>query len=258
MRLEKKSCGDSMTIGFNRSPLQAPVWLGVLFVLIASMSAQSQSNESQSNESRSVSEIVDKLMAQNRVRAGSLRHLTCHRTYHVEYHGFPHGAEASMEVEAIYQAPSSKTFKVVKESGSGLLLNRVLKRLLKSEEEAAHKQDENALTPANYNFSLVGTEVFDDRPMYILYVEPKVTRQLLFRGRVWVDAQDFAVAKVEAQPAQNPSFWIKNTQIHHLYAKVGNLWLPQVTKSETKVRLGGVATLTIQYADYQVESAQAM
>lgn len=163
-----------------------------------------------------------------------------------------------MEVEAIYQAPSSKTFNVVKESGSGLLLNRVLKRLIKSEEEAAHKQDENALTPANYNFSLAGTEVADGRPMYILRVEPKAIRQLLFQGRVWVDAQDFAVAKVEAQPAQNPSFWIKNTQIHHLYAKVGDLWLPLMTQSETKVRLGGVATLTILYANYQVESAAAM
>ncbi len=80
-------------------------------------------------------------------------------------------------------------------------------------------------------------------------------RPLLFRGTIWVDAEDFAVMKVDAQPAQNPSFWIRNAEIHHSYAKVGEFWLPGSTRSETRVRLGGVATLTIEYAGYQVGSA---
>jgi hypothetical protein len=72
-----------------------------------------------------------------------------------------------------------------------------------------------------------------------------------------VDAEDFAVTKVDAEPAQNPSFWIKNAEIHHSYSKVGEFWLPGSTKSETKVRLGGVATLTIEYSGYQVGSSDA-
>ena len=108
---------------------------------------------------------------------------------------------------------------------------------------------------ANYKFSLIGEDTLDGRKAYLLQVEPKIVRQLLFRGKIWVDAEDFAVMKVDAQPAQNPSFWIKNTEIDHSYSKVGEFWLPGSAKSETKVRLGDVATLTIEYGGYEVGSS---
>jgi hypothetical protein len=203
----------------------------------------------------STDEIVQKLTARNLERAQHLTSLRCRRSYRVEYRGFPHGAEASMEVEATYNAPASRSFTVISQSGSTLLINRVLKKILKSEEEASHNADEHALTEANYRFNLVGQDVLDGRKAYLLQVEPKIVRQLLFRGKIWVDAEDYAVMKVDAQPAQNPSFWIRNTEIHHAYSKVGEFWLPGITKSETKVRLGGEATLTIEYAGYQVGSS---
>lgn len=209
----------------------------------------------QSGAALSTDEIVQKLTQRNEERAQRLTSLRCHRSYRVEYRGFPHGAEASMEVDATYNAPSSKSFTVVSQSGSSLLINRVLKKILKSEEEASHHADEHALTAANYKFNLIGQDALDGRNTYLLQVEPKVVRPLLFRGKVWVDAEDFAVMKVDAEPAQNPSFWIKNAEIHHSYSKVGEFWLPGSTRSETKVRLGGVATLTIEYSGYQVDSS---
>ena len=42
----------------------------------------------------------------------------------------------------------------------------------------------------------------------------------------WVDAADFAISQIEAEPAKNPSFWIKKTEIHHRYGKLGEFWLP--------------------------------
>jgi hypothetical protein len=36
-----------------------------------------------------------------------------------------------------------------------------------------------------------------------------------------VDGIDFAVTHIEAEPAQNPSFWTKKSEIHHEYKKVG-------------------------------------
>jgi hypothetical protein len=66
-----------------------------------------------------------------------------------------------------------------------------------------------------------------------------------------VDAQDYAVVKIDAHPAKNPSFWISDTEIHHVYEKDGDFWLPKSNRSETKVRLGGTAILTIEYGDYR-------
>ena len=201
------------------------------------------------------SEIVHRLVTENEQRSRELGAYTSRRHYHVAYQGFPHAAEADMVVDAVCNGANSKQFDVVSESGSHLLLNHVLKRLLKTEQEDAIHRTDSALTPANYRFSLVGTEQDEGRLLYVLEVEPILSRALLYRGKIWVDAQDYAVVKVEAQPAKNPSFWIRNTQIDRQYEKAGDFWLPQSDRSETKVRLGGTAVLTIEYEDYRFATA---
>lgn len=206
----------------------------------------------------STADIVQRLVARNEQRAQEVGSYSSRRHYHVEYHGFPHGAEADMVVDATVNGPDSKQFDVVSESGSHLLLDHVLKKLLRTEQDASRDRTDNALTAANYTFSLMGTETDDGRLAYVLRVEPKQRRKLLYRGTIWVDAQDYAVVKIEAEPAKNPSFWIRNTQIHHLYEKTGHLWLPQSDRSETKVRLGGTAVLTIDYGTYRFANATAM
>ena len=91
--------------------------------------------------------------------------------------------------------------------------------------------------------------------MYVLSVEPKTKDKFLYRGRIWVDAEDFAVARLEAQPGKSPSFWTKNSEIVQEYMKVSDFWLPARNRSITAIRLGGRAELTIQYSNYQITSA---
>jgi hypothetical protein len=76
----------------------------------------------------------------------------------------------------------------------------------------------------------------------------------LYRGRIWINEQDFAVCRIEAEPAQNPSMWITKTQIHHRYQKLGDFWLPAENQSVSSLRLNGRATLTIKYLDYKINS----
>ena len=92
---------------------------------------------------------------------------------------------------------------------------------------------------------------------YVLNVEPKVESKFLYRGKIWVDAHDFAVTRIEAQPAKNPSFWTTKSLIHHTYQKLDNgFYLPRENKTVTSVRLGGTATLTIEYQSYQLTAAK--
>jgi hypothetical protein len=73
-----------------------------------------------------------------------------------------------------------------------------------------------------------------------------------------VDAEDFAVVRIEAAPAKNPSFWTKETKIEQVYGKVGNFWLPVSNRSSSEVRLGGHASFTIDYQDYRITAASAL
>jgi outer membrane lipoprotein-sorting protein len=202
-------------------------------------------------------EIVDKLTAQNRKRTDELKGYSEERHYTVTYHGFPMTMTASLVVEATYEAPATKHFQILSEKGSKLLLDKVLKRLLTTEEEAAQDPEKTALTPANYDFTLLDQQVVNGRPCYVLQVKPRTDSKLLYRGKVWVDAADFAVVQIEAEPAQNPSFWIRKTMIHHEYAKTGPFWLPEENRSETEVRLGGTAVLSIDYGTPKTEAAKS-
>jgi outer membrane lipoprotein-sorting protein len=204
-----------------------------------------------------VSSVVSRLVENNQRRSRMLRAYTSRRTYHLLYTGILGRHEANMVVDVTYAAPDSKDFTIVSQTGSRIIVNRVFKRLLETEKQAtdARHQAQTALTPDNYDFELLGKEEVDQRPAYILKVEPKTDNKLLYRGKIWVDAADFAVMKIEAQPARRPSFWISKTTIHHRYGKFGEFWLPVDDESTSDIRLGGDANLSIHYGEYKLTSA---
>lgn len=205
----------------------------------------------------SADQVVDNLVRKNEERAKALLHSEGTRVYRLAYRGIPKDSYAEMIVQATYDSPASKQFKVVSESGSKLLRNRVFKKLLESEAEAAQPtiSGRTQLNRDNYNFELVGYEPSNAGGQYVLQVSPKFQNKYVYRGKVWVDGIDFAVTHIEAEPAQNPSFWTKKSEIRHEYKKVGAFWLPARNESVSYIRLGGRATLTIEYKDYRVTSA---
>ena len=200
--------------------------------------------------------IVQKLMAANAQRSQALRGYRGTRAYHLDYHGIFGSHEAEMQVEAMYTAPEQKDFKVLSQTGSKVLINHVLLKLLSSEQEAQKEQNRKELeiSPKNYDFALAGTEHTPGGDFYVLEVSPKGKSKYLYRGKLWVDARDFAVVRMQGEPAKNPSVWVSHTQIEYRWAKIGGFWLPVRNESVTQVRLGGKAVLTIDYTNYQVTS----
>jgi hypothetical protein len=73
-----------------------------------------------------------------------------------------------------------------------------------------------------------------------------------------VDAEQFAIVRMEGEPAKNPSFWIKDTKIETLYVNVDDFWLPARNHSITVVRLGGHADFSIEYKDYRITANSRM
>jgi hypothetical protein len=205
-------------------------------------------------------EIVTKMVERNLERAHALGAYQGTRVYHLEYRGFPGSRSAEMIVEMKYRSPGTKDFSVRSEHGSKLIIDRIFKRMLQTEKEALSEENQSrvALNRDNYQFALAGVERMSTGLSYILSVEPRTDDKLLYRGRIWVDAEDFAVVRIEAAPAKNPSFWTKETKIEQVYGKVGNFWLPVSNRSSSEVRLGGHASFTIDYQDYRITAASAL
>jgi len=209
--------------------------------------------------SLSADQVVDNLIRKNDERSKALLHSEATRVYRLSYRGFPSDREAEMTVVATYDSPSSKEFKILSQTGSKLVQDRVFKRLLESEKEAAQPamNARTQLNRDNYDFQLLSFEPSASGGQYILQVTPKAKSKYVYHGKIWVDAIDFAVTHIEAEPATNPSFWTKKNEIHHDYTKVDAFWLPAKNESISYIRLGGRATLTIEYKNYRVTDARA-
>jgi hypothetical protein len=199
-------------------------------------------------------QIIDEMQRHNQLRTDALKLWKSTRIYETEYKGYSKTIAARMVIEFSFDVSSGKSFRIVSQSGSKLLCEKVLKRAAESEKEASQEKASSALTLANYSFKLVGSENLNGRPAYILQVEPITASKFLIRGKIWIDAAEFALVKVDAEPAKNPSFWIAHTRVLQSYSKTGSFWLPERNRSETRVRVGGVAAFTIDYGSYQIES----
>ena len=142
------------------------------------------------------------MVQMNKKRAATLKSYTVTQRYVLDNSRFNRHAELTARMT--YTAPDRRQFVVVSETGSSWIRNHIFRNLMQAEVEGAHR--ETQITPDNYHFELLGTKMLDGRSAYLLEATPKTKSKLLFRGRVWVDAADAAVARIEGGPAQNPSF----------------------------------------------------
>ena len=202
-------------------------------------------------------QVLTNLEQKNALRAAALEQFEGKRTYRMQYRGFPSDRDAEMVVKVSFRAPNSKEFTVLSQTGSKFVIDHIFKKLLEGEQEAlkAENRQDTALTRQNYNFELSGYDTTPEGGQYVLKLLPKTKNKFLYRGKIWVDAKDFAVVRIEGEPGKNPSMWIKKTGIAHRYVKVEGFWLPAENHTESLIRLGGKATLSIEYQDYKIIKA---
>jgi len=216
-----------------------------------------RSSYSSENAPLPVEQVARRLQEKNAQRAAALTQFNGTRVYRMQYRGFPSDRDAEMVVSVHYRAPNSKEFSVVSQSGSKFIIDRVFKKLLEGEQEAANEENRRntALSSENYDFTSAEYENTPDGAQYVINLLPKTRNKYLYRGKIWVDAKDFAVVRIEGEPAKTPSFWIKKTEVKHRYVKVKDFWLPAENHTESVIRLGGRAMLSIEYRDYVITKA---
>jgi outer membrane lipoprotein-sorting protein len=202
-------------------------------------------------------EIVAKLVVMDRNRIDQLKEYTSTRYYSLNNERFH--TKAEMTAKMRYFRPGRKEFDIDPESGSGVLQQKVFRRMVDAELEASNAKMRPAtqITPANYEFHLEGASSDRGRRAYLFAISPKALNKFSIRGRVWVDAEDFAITRIEGQPAKNPSFWVRTTNFVHTYQKFGTFWLPISDVSQTDVVIFGHTTVEIRYTDYAINEGAA-
>lgn len=210
--------------------------------------------------------IIQQMLKRNSERTAALERYTSERTYSLDYSGTGGQHHAEVKVHAEYTKPEHKHLTIVGESGSKFLCEKVLRKLVEGEQESSEDSNRTqiSLGPENYTAMLIGEEVPDwpgvtpGEKAWVLRMTPKVDNKFTYAGRIWISQDDYAVMRILAEPAKNPSFWLSHAAMDMRYVRHGDLWLPGRNVSSTHVKIGGDAKLTIDYGNYPLIAAHAV
>ena len=131
------------------------------------------------------------------------------------------------------------------------LQKKVFLKLLEAEVEGSH-ESESALTPDNYDFEVVGKEVWNGRECLVLELKPKRNSKYLIVGKAWVDINENAIVRIDGKTARNVSFWIGKPQVTQEFRKVNDIWVSSANRSVSDVKLMGRTELVIDFVDYEI------
>ena len=164
--------------------------------------------------------------------------------------------QATREVRTTFHAPDSYNSVVVKEDGSHVIRERVFDPILETEKEAQPAKEKNSydILPANYDFRAVGVDSCGDRKCYRVAISPKRKNKFLLEGFIWIDAEDYGIAKVQGTPSKKLSFWVLKTEVTRTYTRVGNVWLTNRIESVSDIFIAGHSDLSIDYAYSSIQT----
>jgi len=220
----------------------------VLFTLATALCVVTTSSAQTSNPVPSAEEVVSKMIQFDAQRQSEQTGYTATR----RYAAVNKKRHAEMVVRVSCDSSGAKQFTIVSEVGSGSIRKHVFHKLLSEETEASRRgtRASTRLIPDNYQFQMVGRETLETGPAYVLSVVPKTQNKYLIDGKIWVDATDYSIVRIEGQPAKNPSFWVRSVHFVHTYQKVDQFWFASSTHTTSEIRIFGESELTIDNSDY--------
>ncbi|MEO5897215.1 MAG: hypothetical protein ABIS06_16110 [Vicinamibacterales bacterium] len=136
-------------------------------------------------------------------------------------------------------------YQIVSERGSETVRNRVLRALLKREQEIIALDDPNRaeLSASNYSFA----EQTTGPGVRYVNIKPKRRDALLVDGRMVLSEDGRELLRVEGVLSKNPSFWTSLVNVIRHYARLDGVRVPIATESIAKVKIAGTSRLSVEY-----------
>ncbi len=164
---------------------------------------------------------------------------------------------AEMTVKDTYKKGVGKSYTVLSESGSSILLHFGLKPLLENEQTINQpgNVEKSWFTSANYAMTLKDLNVqrMNGRNCFALDVKPKDAAPNLINGTIWVDAQDGTLVQIDGVSSKNPSAFSGATHMMRQYTNIHGYSMAIHARAESDSALFGRTVVTIDYSDYKLE-----
>ena len=227
--------------------------IAVLVALAASLQAPSQTPEVPIRPSDA--EIIQRIDAAVYQRFNAVAGYTVREQYNL-YRDSSTTPAAQETILTTYNRATGKEYTPIAQSGSALLRSAVLDHILAGEKEVnlPANRESALLTSRNYNLRPEpGTVEKNGRQCIAVDIRPRRKSPHLFNGKVWVDASDFTVLRLEGIPAQSPSVFAGQTQVVRDYAKIDGFSMATHAEARSHSFFFGDTLITIDYTNYQID-----
>lgn len=168
---------------------------------------------------------------------------------------------AEMTVRMSYKKGTGKTYQILSQSGSMLVLKYGLLPLLENEKAINDpvKVSQSWFTSANYEMKLKPgvTQLVDGRPSIALAITPLRKAPNMIEGTLWIDSSDHTLVEVEGLASKRPSFFAGVTHIERHYTNMQGYAMATHARAESSSALFGRTVIKIDYSDYHFDIRRA-
>lgn len=151
-------------------------------------------------------------------------------------------ARSQVVANIVFSPPKSRTYHIEHAEGS-VIGEEIVRRVLKREALILRKRQSTDISQENYRFRFLREAVLNGHRCYILQMLPRREDKNLLRGTIWVDATTYRIRRLEGQPEENPSWWVRNVHIVLIFGDVGGMWLPTSSEYTARVRILGPSAM---------------
>jgi outer membrane lipoprotein-sorting protein len=238
-------------IGSRRRDAERAITAAFLIATLSVFAAQAQPPDAAS--------VIAKVDAAVKARVDSIASYTVIEHYSVYRGKDEKTAAAEMTVRTEYRKETGKTYTILSQSGSGFIVTHVLGAILDREKEINRPgiREHSWLISANYQMNLKpgGIDRKDGRDCAALTISPWHKAPNLIEGTIWVDARDGSIVRLEGVTSESPSIFTGASHLMRQYANVNGFAMATHARAVSDSFLLGRTIITIDYQNYQIQTA---
>jgi hypothetical protein len=208
---------------------------------------------------KSAAEIIQGIDAAVSRRTNAISTYTVQEQYSLYRNGDPNPA-AQETIHTVYTRAVGKEYTPIAQSGSAFLRSAIIDKLLAGEKDLnlAANRDGALITSKNYDLQpQPGTVELNGRQCILVTLKPLHKSPHLFTGKMWIDATDSTVVRLEGAPSQSPSIFAGQTTVARDYIKVDGFSMATHAEARSHTFLFGDTLLKIDYTNYKIETSPA-
>ena len=168
---------------------------------------------------------------------------------------------ATMKVKTTYKKGEGKSYEILSQSGSELIMKFGLRPLLENEKaiNVPGNVEHSWFTSANYGMKLKPgvRQRIGGRDCIAIAMKPKRKAPNMIDGTLWVDAMDDSIVKVDGIASKSPSVFAGTTHMTRQYSNIDGYAMAQHARAESNNAFFGRTVVTIDYSDYDLQLDQA-